>query len=66
MRAVSPLLRDALLLVIATVGATVSIVIGGESDPATFVLPAASVNLPAATETLPDRIEFAVGTNVAV
>ena len=63
--AVSPLLRLALLEVIVTVGATVSTVIEGESDPVRLPLPGASVKVLAATETAPGAFELAVGVNVA-
>ena len=65
MMAVSPLLRAALLLLIATVGATVSIVIEGVSVPVTLPLPAASVKLLVVTEIAPGAVELAVGVNVA-
>ena len=66
MVAVSPLLRDDLLLVMEIVGATVSIVIGVASEPATLPLPAVSVNVAAATEIDPGVVESASGVNVAV
>ena len=65
MVAVSPLLRAALLLVIETVGATVSIEIGVESEPARLPLPAGSVKVLTATETVPGAVELALGVNVA-
>ena len=61
----SPLLSVALLLAMATVGATVSTEITGASVPAVLSLPAASVNRPAATDTVPLAVELAVGVNVA-
>ena len=65
MVAVSPILRLALLLLIATVGAIVSIAIGVASEPATLPLPAVSVNALAATEMVPEAVEVAAGVNVA-
>ena len=64
--AVSPIRSAAELLEIATVGATVSIESDGVSWPATLALPAGSVKVVAATETVPGEVEFAVGVNVAV
>jgi hypothetical protein len=49
-----------------TVGATVSIVIGGDNELATLRLPATSVKAPAATEIVPAAVEPAAGANVAV
>ena len=63
--AVSPLLRADLLLLIAIVGASVSIVIGVVSEPAVLPLPAASVNAFEATEIVPDTVELTVGVKVA-
>ena len=51
---------------IAIVGATVSIAMAGESEPAVLGLPAASVNAPATTETVPVPVKLAVGVNVAL
>ena len=65
MVAVSPLLRAALLLVIVTVGATVSIVIDGVNTLVLFVLPAASEKPPARTETEPATVEFTFGVKTA-
>ena len=62
---VSPLLRRALLEVMATVGSTVSMEIEGASDPVTLPLPAASVKALAVTEMTPGAVELAVGVNVA-
>ena len=64
--AVSPALRDVLLLAIAIVGEMVSIWIVGEREPTALPLPSASVNALAATEIDPAVVEFAVGVNVAV
>ena len=64
--AVSPIRSAVALLEIAMVGATVSIESDGVSWPATLALPAGSVNVVAATETVPGKVEFAVGVNVAV
>ena len=50
---VSPDRSVVLSAVIATVGATRSILIAGESAPAVFGLPAASVKLPASTVIVP-------------
>ena len=61
MVAVSPLLRAALLLVIVTVGATVSIVIDGVNRIVSLALPAASLKAPAGTVTDPATVEFWVG-----
>lgn len=66
MVAVSPLLSEALLLKIVTVGATVSIEMAGERLPAIFPLPAASLNALAATEIVPLAVDVGVGVNVAV
>ena len=66
MVAVSPLLSAAALLTMETVGATVSTVRVGESWPAMLGLPAASVNVPAATEIEPGVVELAVGVKRAV
>ena len=63
--AVSPTRSAPLEVAICTVGATVSIRIGGASAPATLAFPAASVNTPAATDTIPSAVELSVGTNVA-
>ena len=63
--AVSPARTAARLLVIRTDGAIVSIEIVGLSVPATLALPTASVNLPAATETVPGAVDPAAGVNVA-
>ena len=63
--AVWPTPRAVLSLVIATVGATVSI--GRERTiDATLSLLAASVNWPAVTEICPDVVEPAVGVKTAV
>jgi hypothetical protein len=64
--AVWPLTSVGVLLEIATVGATVSIAIAGVSAPAVLALPAASVNVPAATLTVPLPVKFVAGVNVAV
>jgi hypothetical protein len=64
--AVSPMRSAVVLLEIATVGATVSIESDGVSWLATLAFPAGSVNVVAATETVPAEVEFAVGVNVAV
>ena len=50
----------------AMVGGFVSMANDGESKPARLALPAASLNLPAATETVPDPVKPADGVNVAV
>ena len=63
--AVSPALRADLLVATATVGATVSIEMDGDSAPAVLSLPAASVNVAAATETVPAAVDPAVGVKVA-
>ena len=63
--AVCPALSDDALDVIAIVGLPVSIAMAGESEPATLGLLAASVNAPAATETVPAAVELVVGVNVA-
>ena len=49
-----------------TVGATVSMVIGVAIPPARLLLPAASVNVAAATEIEPGAVELAVGVKIAV
>ena len=54
--AVVPALSVCRLLVTATVGGFVSMTSAGEMAPARFALPAASVNLPAATVTVPDPV----------
>ena len=64
-RAVSPLLREGLLVVIATVGAVVSMEIGAERAAAMLPLPTPSVNEPAATEIDPAVVELALGVKVA-
>ena len=61
--AVSPLLREVLLLVIATLGAAVSTVIENSIVPLPF--PAASVKLLAGMERTPGAVELDVGVNVA-
>ena len=63
--AVWPMPRVVLSLVIATVGTTVSIGSVRRID-ARLALPAASVNLPAATDICPDAVELAVGVKMAV
>ena len=65
MVAVSPLLRAALLEEMATVGATVSMEIGGESAPVASPLPAASLKALIATEIAPGAVELAAGVNRA-
>ena len=64
--AVSPLLRAALLLVITTVGATVSMEIDGDSVVMALALPAVSVKASGTTETEPATVELVVGVKVAV
>ena len=64
--AVVPALSVCRLLVMTTVGGFVSMASVGESAPARFVFPATSVNLPAATVTVPVPTKLAVGVNVAV
>jgi hypothetical protein len=64
--AVCPLRNVGVLDAIATVGATVSMTIAGESVPATLSLPAVSVNVAAAMETEPRTIELGVGVKIAV
>jgi len=64
--AVSPALSADLSLVILSVGRRVSITIAGAMAPATFGLPAVSVNLPAVTAAVPLRVDDALGVNVAV
>ena len=64
--AVCPALSDDALDVIAIVGATVSITIGVESEPAAFGLPVALVNASAATEIVPGVVDPAVGVKVAL
>ena len=66
MVAVSPLLSADALLTMEIVGATVSTVSVGESWPARLGLPAASVNVLAATEIEPGVVELAVGVKTAV
>ena len=66
MVAVSPILRAALLVAIATVGAMVSMVIVGESDPAMLPLPAASKNALLAVVIDPVVVEPAFGAKMAV
>jgi hypothetical protein len=66
MVAVCPVRSVAAELVMVTVGATVSIVIEGVRLPAVLSFPAASVNVAAATETVPSAVELGVGVNVAV
>ena len=66
MVAFSPILRADLLLTIEIVGATVSMVIGVASDPATLALPNTSVKVLAATEIAPEAVELAAGVNVAM
>ena len=66
MVAVWPARSEDALDAIAIVGATVSIAMAGDSEPAALGLPAASVNALAATETVPAAVEFATGVNVAV
>ena len=62
--AVSPALRAALLLVIDTVGATVSILIDVASAPAVFPFPTESLKTLAATEIDPGAVELAVGVKM--
>jgi hypothetical protein len=57
---------DARLEAMATVGATVSMVIGVARPPARLSLPAASVKVAAATEIEPGAVELAVGVKMAV
>ena len=64
--AVWPARSETALEVIAIVGATVSIRIGVESEPAALGVPAALVNAPSATETVPGVVEPGVGVNVAL
>ena len=64
--AVVPALSVCRLLLTAAVGSFVSMTNAGESTPARLALPAASVNFPAATDTVPDPVNPAVGVNVAV
>ena len=64
--AVSPAFSLPWLVAMAMVGGFVSMANDGESDPARLALPAASVNLPAATETVPDPVKPADGVNFAV
>ena len=52
--------------VIVIVGLPVSIAMAGESEPAVFWFPVASVNAPAATEIVPGVVDPAVGVNVAL
>lgn len=65
MVAVCPLRSDDALEVIATVGATVSTVIGVGKAAATLPLPAVSVNALAATDTVPEAVEAVAGVNTA-
>ncbi len=64
--AVSPIFSLGVLLVIVTVGAAVSIVIGVVRVARALVLPAASVRALGATEMEPGVLELLVGVNVAV
>ena len=63
--ALSPALRVARSLAIATVGWTVLILIAVASPEAALPLPAASPNRPAATLTVPSVVEEAAGVKVA-
>ena len=63
---VSPALRADLSAVIAIVGGMMSIVMGVFRPPDVFGLPAASVNRPASTETVPVPLKPMAGVNVAV
>ena len=65
MAAVSPSVSDVSPLVMAIVGAAVSIAITW-SPEAALALPAASVKAPAATERTPSSVLTAVGVKVAV
>ena len=49
-----------------TVGATLSIMIADARLPGRFWLPAASVNVSAATETVPGVVELGAGVKIAV
>ena len=62
----SPALSAVLSAVIASEGATMSIVMGEASAPAVFGLPAASLKLPALTEIVPIPLMPTVGVKVAV
>ena len=64
--AVCPTRSVALLLLIVTEGATVSTEIGGFRLPAELLFPTASVNVAAATETVPLAVELGEGVKVAV
>jgi hypothetical protein len=63
--AVSPIPSRVLLDVITTEGATVSVTIGGASDPAALGLFAASKNFFAATEMVPGTVEPVSGVKTA-
>ena len=64
--AVVPALRVARLVVMVIVGGFVSIESEGDRTPCRLTLPAASVNFPAATTTVPVPVNPAVGVKVAV
>ena len=63
--AVSPTLSAVLLVAMAIVGRTVSILIDGDRLAAVLALPTVSVNLPAAIEIPPAAVDPAAGVKVA-
>jgi len=65
-REVAPIRSEEGELVTRTVGSLVSILIAGRLAAAAFTFPARSVNLPAATDTVPLAIDDTLGVNVAV